>query len=95
MQPDFGVPGELEGDDDIKLVIIRAADSVLGAEDLYAYLVPRMPRYQLPRYIQFVTELPRTPTGKVRKSELRAAAVGGACGDGVWDLAAAVRPARP
>jgi len=78
----IGVPGELEGDDDIKLVVIRAADSVLGAADLYAYLAPRMPRYLLPRYIQFVTELPRTPTGKVRKSELRAAAAAAA---GVWD----------
>jgi len=98
----IGVPGELEGDDDIKLVVIRAADSVLSPDDLYAYLMPRMPRYQLPRYIQFVTELPRTPTGKVRKSELRAAAAAGgadgagaAGGDGVWDLAAGATPARP
>jgi len=98
----IGVPGELEGDDDIKLVVIRAADSVLSPDDLYAYLMPRMPRYQLPRYIQFVTELPRTPTGKVRKSELRAAAAAGgadgagaAGGDGVWDLAGGATPARP
>ena len=92
----IGVPSELEGDDDIKLVVVAAEGAALTAQDLFAYLEPRMPRYQLPRYIQFAAELPRTPTGKVRKGELRAAGAPGTAGtgdDGVWDRDAA--PGRP
>jgi len=78
----IGVPADLEGDDDLKLVVIRAEEGSLTAAELFAYLEPRMPKYQLPRYIQFTTELPRTPTGKVRKGELRAAHQPG---DDLWD----------
>jgi acyl-CoA synthetase (AMP-forming)/AMP-acid ligase II len=87
----IGVPADLEGDDDIKLVVTRAEGSALTAGDLYAYLEPRMPRYQLPRYIQFAAELPRTPTGKVRKGELRAS---GTAGDSIWDRTGA-EPSSP
>ncbi|MGC9671396.1 AMP-binding protein [Planosporangium sp. 12N6] len=40
-------------------------------EDVVAYLSAReMAKYKLPQYIQLIDELPRTPTGKVRKTEL-------------------------
>jgi crotonobetaine/carnitine-CoA ligase len=78
----IGVPSDLEGDDDLKLVIIAAEQATVTAAELYAYLEPRMPKYQLPRYIQFTAELPRTPTGKVRKGELRAAHQ---ASDEIWD----------
>jgi crotonobetaine/carnitine-CoA ligase len=43
----------------------------LQAEDLIHFLAPRMPHYMIPRFVEFVDDLPRTPTGKVRKVELR------------------------
>ncbi len=78
----IGVPSDLEGDDDLKLVIIAAEEATVTAAELYAYLEPRMPKYQLPRYIQFTAALPRTPTGKIRKGELRAAHQ---ASDEIWD----------
>jgi acyl-coenzyme A synthetase/AMP-(fatty) acid ligase len=44
-------------------------------EDVVAYLSAReMAKYKLPQYLQLTDELPRTPTGKVRKAELAARA---------------------
>jgi carnitine-CoA ligase len=88
----IAVPADIESDDDIKLVVIRDEGAALTADELYAYLEPRMPRYQLPRYIQFADSLPRTPTGKVRKSELRAA---GTAGDQTWDRTGSEPSSRP
>lgn len=33
-------------------------------------------RFAVPRYLEFLDGLPRTPTAKVRKHELRAAGIG-------------------
>jgi crotonobetaine/carnitine-CoA ligase len=30
-----------------------------------------MPYFMVPRYIEFASELPKTPTGKIQKYELR------------------------
>ena len=35
----------------------------------------RMPRYAVPRYIEYVGELDKTPTGKLRKQDLRDAGI--------------------
>jgi crotonobetaine/carnitine-CoA ligase len=59
------------GDDDIKIVASRGQGSTLTEAQLLAYLVPRLPRYVIPRYIEFVDEFPRTPTGKIQKAVLR------------------------
>jgi crotonobetaine/carnitine-CoA ligase len=34
-----------------------------------------MPRFMVPRYVEVVDSLPRTPTEKVRKDQLRAAGI--------------------
>lgn len=39
--------------------------------DLIQFLSDRMPYLMVPRYIEFVQELPKTPTGKVQKYALR------------------------
>lgn len=41
-------------------------------EQLLAWCAERLASYKLPRYLEYATGLPRTPTGKVQKSELRA-----------------------
>lgn len=37
------------------------------------WLIGKMPRFMVPRYVEFFDELPLTPTRKVRKVELRKA----------------------
>ena len=45
------------------------------APALIAFCEPRLPRYAVPRFIAFETELPRTENGKVQKFKLRARGV--------------------
>jgi carnitine-CoA ligase len=40
-------------------------------EDLVRFLIPRMAHFMVPRYLRVVDALPKTPTAKVRKLELR------------------------
>ena len=73
------------GDDDIKIVASRSPDSTLGEAELLSFLIPRLPRYMVPRYVEFVDDFPRTPTGKIQKSVLRQTALHAAG----WDRVAA------
>lgn len=75
------------------LVIVRRSDGAsVTAEQLIRYLVDRLPYYAVPRFVGFVDDFPRTPTGKVRKAELRRLQID------TWDREAAgirVGRARP
>jgi carnitine-CoA ligase len=50
-------------------------------EELIQFLIPRMPHYAVPRYVRIMEELPKTPTGKLLKDELRKQGVT----DDTWD----------
>jgi crotonobetaine/carnitine-CoA ligase len=68
-------------DEEVKIVVVLREDSELTEEGLIEYLIPRMPSYWVPRFVEFVSELPATPSFKVRKSELRALGIT----DSTWD----------
>jgi crotonobetaine/carnitine-CoA ligase len=53
----------------------------LGAQELVDFLTGSVPRYMVPRYVQFAVELPKTQTLRVQKVALRRAGPG----DRVWD----------
>lgn len=76
-----GVPSEFESDDDIKLCVVPQGDAALGPADLIAFLARELPHHMVPRYVETLEALPRSPTNKIRKAELRARGVG----EGVWD----------
>ena len=59
------------GEDELKAVVVLNSTAVLSAEMLLNYCVDTMPYFMVPRYIEFTDDLPRTPTQKVRKIELR------------------------
>jgi crotonobetaine/carnitine-CoA ligase len=67
----FGVPSELE-EEEVKLAVVRAPGADLSPPELAAYCAAKLPSFMVPRYIEFVDELPRTPTDKVAKHALRA-----------------------
>jgi long-chain acyl-CoA synthetase len=66
----IGVPDTRWGEAVTALVIARDGRTP-AAEELIAFARERLAGYKLPRSIELVDELPRTPTGKVLKRELR------------------------
>lgn len=76
------VPSEIRGgEDEVKVVVVVKPDRVLQPEELIAFCEPRMPRFAVPRFVQFVASLPKTPTNKVQKHLLR----GQVDDDTIWD----------
>lgn len=74
-----GVPGEL-GDDELKIFIRTTAGRTLDPLEVIRWCEPRMPYFQVPRYVAFVDRFPRTPTQRIQKKELSRSV------QGVWDL---------
>jgi long-chain acyl-CoA synthetase len=66
----IGVPDDRWGET-VKALVIRAPGAAVTAEELIAFARGRLAGYKLPRSVEFVDELPRTPSGKVLKRELR------------------------
>ncbi len=64
------LPAEL-GEDEVKAVVVLKAGQRLEALELLRFCVETMPYFMVPRYIAFREALPRTPTQKVQKVELR------------------------
>jgi len=65
------VPSEW-GEDEVKIVVVPRPGESLEPADLIDFLSPRLPRFMVPRYVEVMASLPKTPTEKVRKVELRA-----------------------
>ena len=57
------------------LACVVTKSRALTPKALLDWCVPLMPRYALPRFIEFVPEIERTPSGKIRKQALRDAGV--------------------
>jgi len=69
----IGVPNEEMGEE-VKAVVIPAAGATPGPEleaELIAWCRSGIAHYKCPRTIDFVSELPRTETGKMAKRILR------------------------
>lgn len=66
----IAVPAEIGGDD-VKVVIVASPGVQLKPEAVIEWARGRLPRFAVPRYVEFVAELPKTPTNKVQKHVLR------------------------
>jgi long-chain acyl-CoA synthetase len=66
----IGVPHPHWGEA-VKALVVPRAGARPAAADLIAFARGRLAGYKLPRSVDFVAELPRTPSGKVLKRELR------------------------
>ena len=68
------------GEEEVMACVVPQAERPEPTE-LLDWCVRRMPRYAVPRYIEFVSELDKTPTGKLRKQDLKDAGVT----EATWD----------
>jgi fatty-acyl-CoA synthase len=66
-----GVPDD-EWGESLKAFVVARAGAELTADDVRAFCDRALANYKRPRHVQFLDELPRNPTGKVLKRELRA-----------------------
>jgi len=70
-----GVPSELT-EEDVKIFVVIRAGSDLTPAELHSYFRRIAPGFMVPRYIEFIEALPRTPTEKVEKFKLRSSGNG-------------------
>ena len=78
----IGVAADQEaGEDEVMAYIVLREGASPSFADLAAWCDARMPAFMIPRYFDTLSELPRTPTEKVRKKELRERGLGA----NTWD----------
>jgi len=70
----FPVPSEL-GEDEVMTAVVIAPGAQVTPADLARHCEGLLPRFAVPRYLDFVSQLPLTENGKVRKAELIARGV--------------------
>jgi carnitine-CoA ligase len=78
------VPSEL-GEDEVMAFVVVAGGAELDAVELVRHLEPRLAYFAIPRYVEFLDELPLTENGKIQKFVLRERGLGSA----TWDREAA------
>jgi benzoate-CoA ligase len=54
-----------------KAYVVRKAGQSVTDEELKAFVKERLAPYKYPRFIEFVDELPKTATGKIKRFRLR------------------------
>jgi crotonobetaine/carnitine-CoA ligase len=66
----IAVPAGEDGDE-IKVFVVPVPGRTVDPEDLIRFLMPRMARYMIPRYVEVIESFPKTATQRVQKVKLR------------------------
>jgi crotonobetaine/carnitine-CoA ligase len=74
------------GEDDVRVVLVAIDGASLDLAEVAAFCERRMPAFMVPRYLEVLGELPRTPSGRVEKYKLD-----GALSDGALDRGGSAR----
>jgi HIP---CoA ligase len=67
----IGVPDERMGQVGKAFIVTKDGSDPVGGEELIAWSRERMAGFKVPRYVEFLDELPLNATGKVMKDRLR------------------------
>ena len=68
----FGIESkELSSEHEIMLAVVLKLGSSMQENELAQFISENAPYYFVPRYIEFLSELPMTPTNKIQKNSLR------------------------
>ena len=78
-------------EDEVMAAIILHPGRTLSHAELIAFCTPRLPYFAVPRYLEFVGELPATESGKVQKYKLRERGITAE----TWDREAASGRTKP
>ncbi len=66
----FPVPSEL-AEDEVMTTVVLKEGAALDGEALVRFCEGRLSYFAIPRFVEFVGDLPRTESGKVQKFKLR------------------------
>ena len=66
----FGVPSQL-GEEDVMVCVVPKLGRSLSPQELVSFCEKRMAYFMVPRYIEFLERLPKTPTERVEKYKLK------------------------
>jgi crotonobetaine/carnitine-CoA ligase len=61
-----------EGQEEVKVFLVLRAGAVFDPVGIIQFLIPRMPHFMVPRYLQAIDQFPKTPSQKTQKHLLRA-----------------------
>ena len=73
------------GEDEMKSVIVTKRYNAINHIHILDYCAQLIPRFAVPRFIEAVTEIPKSATGKIQKEPLREAGIT----NRTWDREAA------
>ncbi|MDM8010947.1 MAG: AMP-binding protein [Parasphingorhabdus sp.] len=59
------------GEDDIKVTVVLRENARVTEQELCIWSLDNLPHFAVPRYVEFRDSLPKNPTGKVLKYQLR------------------------
>jgi carnitine-CoA ligase len=77
----YAVPSELS-DEEIKVAVVAASSNVpFDFEDFLTFCRSKLPKMMVPKYIEILEEMPVTPSGKLAKTDLKAAGISGITGN--------------
>ncbi len=65
-----GIPSEL-GEEEVKVLIVLRPGESLEPPELIEFCRQRMAKFMVPRYVEFRPALPKTPTDRVQKYQLK------------------------
>lgn len=77
--------GAQNAEDEIKVTAVLREGTLVTEHELCTWAIANLPHFAVPRYIEFRNELPKNPTGRVLKYQLRDQG----CGPNTWDREAA------
>lgn len=66
----IAVPSEFS-EDEVMVIVAPVPGCTIDVEHLASFLIEKMPYFMVPRYIRILDELPKTPSAKVLKADLR------------------------
>jgi crotonobetaine/carnitine-CoA ligase len=69
------------GEDDVKVTAVLKDGEAISERELCEWCLDKVPFFAVPRYIEFRQDLPRNPTGKILKFQLRDEG----CTSATWD----------
>ena len=62
-------------EDEVKICVVLKPGEKLAPEELIAFAAERMPYFAVPRFVEFMDSLPKTPTERVQKYLLKQAGI--------------------